>query len=192
MSKKAFIFVNLFFFLLISGLVNAYEFSADTVLTTEGQKMTGKIFSKGEKSRMEMGSQGQRMIMISRMDKKVVWNIMPDQKMYMEMPINPKKSVPRTEIKGEIDRKQIGKETIDGHPSIKYLVTFKDGAETMQVHQWMATDIKFPVKSADINNKWIQEFKNIKMGAQPDSLFEIPAGYNKMQLPAKPGSSTNR
>jgi hypothetical protein len=27
------------------------------------------------------------------------------------------------------------------------------------------------------------EYKNIKTGSQPDSLFELRAGYNKMILP---------
>jgi len=188
MKKLSIIGALFTFCLLISGLADAYEFSADTIFTSEGQKMTGKIFSKSDKSRMEMNTQGHQMIMISRMDKKVAWNIMPDQKMYMEMPIDPKKHSPKTEIKGEVERKQVGTETIDGHPTNKYLVTFKEGAETMQAYQWMATDINFPIKSADINNKWVQEYKNVKMGAQPDSLFELPPGYKKMQMPTMPGS----
>jgi hypothetical protein len=30
------------------------------------------------------------------------------------------------------------------------------------------------------------EYKNIKMGAQADSLFEVPSGYKKMAMPAMP------
>jgi len=108
MKKLSIIGALFTFCLLISGLADAYEFSADTIFTSEGQKMTGKIFSKSDKSRMEMNTQGHQMIMISRMDKKVAWNIMPDQKMYMEMPIDPKKHSPKTEIKGEVERKQVG------------------------------------------------------------------------------------
>jgi outer membrane lipoprotein-sorting protein len=168
--------------LMICGLAYAFEFSADTVMTTEGHTMNGKMFSKGEKFRMEI-STPENMIMITRMDKKVVWNIMPSQKMYMEMPVNPS-NAPKTDIKGELERKQVGAEIIDGHPTKKYLVTYKNGAKTEQAYQWMATDINFPVKTADLQNKWVQEFRNIKIGSQPDSLFEPPAGYHKMQMPA--------
>jgi outer membrane lipoprotein-sorting protein len=177
--------------LLISGLAHAYDFSADMVMTAEGQKMSGRIFSKGDRFRMEMNAQGQQMIMITRMDKKVAWSVMPDQKMYMEMPIDPKSS-PKTEIKGEMERKQLGTETVNGHPTKKYLVTYKEGTQTLQAYQWMATDINFPVKTADLNNKWVQEYKNIKMSAQSDNLFEIPAGYKKMQMPAMPGGMNAR
>jgi hypothetical protein len=131
------------------------------------------------------------MIMITRMDKKIAWNIMPAQKMYMEMPVDPT-NAPKTEIKGEVDRKEVGSETVDGHPTKKYLITYKNGNKTDQVYQWMATDINFPVKTADLKNKWIQEFKNIKIGSQPDSLFEPPAGYHKMEMPAMPGGMKMR
>ena len=103
------------------------------------------------------------------------------------MPFDPN-TVPKIDIKGEIDRKLLGTETIDGHPTEKYLVTFKNDGQTQKIHQWLATDINFPIKTADPDNKWIQEYKNIKIGKQPDKLFEVPEGYSKMQMPTMPGS----
>lgn len=175
------------FMVFFAAAASALEFSADTVMTTKGQKMSGKIFSKNDKFRMEMSSP-QKMISISRMDKKVAYSIMPDQKMYMEIPLDPA-SMPKTEekVQGEVERKLLGSETVDGHPTKKYLVTYKSGKQTSQMHQWMATDINFPVKTSAVDNEWVQEFKNIKTGSQPDSLFEVPAGYKKMQIPAMPG-----
>jgi len=163
---------------------HALDFSADTVMTAEGHKTNGKIYSKSDRFRMEMTGP-QQMISISRMDKKVAWSIFPAQKSYMEMQLNPDMT-PKTEIRGEIERKQVGTEKIDGHPTKKYLVKYKDGTKTSEIYQWMATDINFPVKTADINNKWTQEFRNIKVGPQPDNLFELPAGYKKMQIPQMP------
>ena len=110
---------------------------------------------------------------------------MPSEKMYMEMPFDPQRA-PKTEIRGEIERKHVGSEKIDGHPTEKYLITYKEGAKIEKIYQWWATDINFPIKSADINNKWVQEYKNIKMETQPDKLFEVPAGYSKMQMPMMP------
>ncbi|HMK49021.1 MAG TPA: hypothetical protein VK435_03120, partial [Thermodesulfovibrionales bacterium] len=73
--------------------------------------------------------------------------------------------------------------------TIKYLITYKINNEKNQVYQWMATDIKFPVKTAAVDGSWSQEFRNVKMGNQSDSLFEIPAGYQKMAMPQFPGMS---
>lgn len=186
MNKRPGIVLLSFFslFLLITA-AHALEFSADTVMTTQGQKMSGKVFAKDGKFRMEM-TKPQEMISISRMDKKVAWSIFPSERMYMEMPLDPNQ-IPKTEVRGEIERKQVGTETVDGHPAKKYLVTYKEGGKTSQVHQWMATDINFPVKTAAVNNEWVQEFRNVRTGSQPDSLFEVPAGYKKMQIPGMPG-----
>ncbi len=186
MSKK--ITAALLLLLLVPCLAFAIEFSADTITTFEGQgKTNGKMFYKPDKFRMEM-KMHEDMIMITRVDKKVVWNIMTGEKMYMEMPIDLSQK-PKVEEKfeGEIDRKQVGTETIDGHTTKKYLITYKVDNKQEQVYQWMATDIYFPVKTAALDGSWTQEFKNIKIGSQPDSLFEVPAGYQKIQMPQMPG-----
>lgn len=177
-------FAILLFVFLLSGTALAVEFSADTISTYKGEHETkGKIYFKADRFRMDMKAH-EDMIMITRVDKKVIWNIMPAQKMYMEMPFD-LKNKPKVEEKfeGELDRKLVGNETIDGHPAKKYLITYKSGNEKHQVYQWFATDINFPVKTSAIDGSWSQEFKNIKIGSQQDSLFEVPAGYKKIQMP---------
>jgi hypothetical protein len=174
--------------LLFSGTAFAIEFSADTVTTVkDGPKITGKIYYKPDRFKMDMQAD-EGMSMIARLDKKIAWNIMESQKMYMEMPLDLKyKPKVDEKFEGEIERKEVGSETIDGHPTKKYLITFQANDKKNQVFQWLATDIKFPVRTAAIDNSWVQEFRNIKIGPQPDSLFEVPAGYQKMQMPQMPG-----
>jgi len=169
---------------LFAGTALATEFSADTVMThREGMKMTGKMYFKADKFRMDMKSP-QEMSMITRIDKNLMWNIMHAQKMYMEMPMD-LRNRPMVEEKfdGEIERTEVGSETIDGHPTKKYLITYKSGNKTDQLYQWWATDINFPVKSSAVDGSWTQEYRNIKMGSQPNSLFEVPSGYNKFDMP---------
>lgn len=171
------------FFLVVSAI--AMEFSADIVSSSQGHTATSKIFVKDQKSRME--PKGQPTYSIMRGDKQVVWMVMPDQKSYMEMKPNPGQQ-PRTEEKvgGEVSRKLIGSETVDGHPAQKYEVTYSESGKTEKMYQWMATDIKFPVKMAAVDGSWTVEYKNIKMAAQPDTLFEVPSDYKKMAMPAMP------
>ena len=168
----------------LAGSTFAAEFSADMVMTSGGTTTTSKIFTKGEKSRME--PQGQPTYSIVRNDKKVMWMVMTDQKTYMEMTADPKQAPQGDKVTGEVSRKLIGKETIDGHSTEKYEVTFKDGNKTEKMYLWIATDIKFPVKMAAVDGSYTMEYKNIKMGAQADSLFEVPSGYKKMAMPAMP------
>jgi hypothetical protein len=177
-----------FLALLCSGTALAVEFSADTITTYKGgDKITGKMYYKADRFRMDMRA-NEDMVVITRLDKEVVWNVMPAEKMYMEMPFDAKKK-PMVEDKfeGEVERKQVGAETVDGHPTKKYLITYKSGDRTDQVYQWIATDINFPVKNAAVDGSWTQEFRNVKMASQSDSLFEVPAGYQKVQMPQIPG-----
>ena len=185
MLKKLFLVLLLTF--AFSSAAFAIEFSADTITTMkDGQKMTGKIYFKPDRFRIDMNIH-EDMVIITRIDKKISWNIMTKQKMYMEMPFD-LKNKPKVEEKfeGEIERKEIGNEAIDGHPAKKYLITYKVENRKNQVYQWLATDIKFPVKTSAVDGSWTQEFTNIKMGSQPDTLFEVPAGYQKMQMPQMP------
>jgi len=184
--------ITVVFFLILfaSSIAFAFEFSADSITTQKGgYQIKGKLFYKADKFRMETQThRDMNMIAITRVDKKVAWNFMPDTKTYMEMPLN-MQNTPKVQEKyeGEIERKQVGSETIDGHPTKKYLITYKIDNETHQVYQWLATDINMPVKTSAIDGSWSHELKNIKIEPQPDNLFEIPAGYQKMQMPQFPG-----
>ena len=47
-------------------------------------------------------------------------------------------------------------------------------------------DAVLHAKTAAVDGSFTQEYKNIKIGGQPDSLFEVPAGYKKMTMPGVP------
>jgi hypothetical protein len=84
---------------------------------------------------------------------------------------------------GELSRKELGKEVIDGHPCIKYEITFQHGGQSNVIHQWIAQDLKLPVKTAAVDGSWSVEYKNINKGPQPDSLFEVPSDFQKSAMP---------
>lgn len=159
----------------------AAEFSGDMVNTSKAGVVNQKFFISGDKTRME-SPQG---IAIARLDKKVMWMLMPQQKMYMEMPLDPYR-VPATSEKypGEIERTLMGKETIDGRMTDKYRIVYTAAGIKTTIFQWFAPDIGIPVKTAAEDGSWMMEYKNINMGNQPDSLFELPAGYSKMEMPS--------
>ncbi len=169
----------------------AMEFSANVVSTQGGNTNTSKMFIKDKKVRME--GQGQQGYSIMRGDKDVVWIVTPAQKSYMEMKAEPT-AKPKVDekVQGEVSRKLVGSETIDGHPTQKYEITYNTGGKTEKMYQWMATDIKFPVKMAALDGSWTMEYRNIKMGGQADSLFEVPSGYAKVTMPGMPGAQKNR
>ena len=89
-------------------------------------------------------------------------------------------------VEGEVSRRLIGTETVNGHPAKKYEVTYTDAGrpeKTERMYQWIASDINFPVKVAAVDGSWVVDYKNIKISAQADSLFEVPSDYQKVAMP---------
>jgi hypothetical protein len=81
----------------------------------------------------------------------------------------------------------LAKKPIDGKKTDKYRIVHETAGKEQTIFQWI-TDTGLPVKSAAVNGSWVLEYKNLKTGKQPDTLFEIPAGYQKFSLgvPAMP------
>jgi len=165
----------------------AQEYSATMVSKSAGQTITTQIYMKPDKFRTDTKIAGTSAIV--RKDLNKAWMIMTAQKAYMEMPAMAdaaQTQVVEDKVKGEVSRKKVGSETIDGHPATKYEVTAKADDKVMQIYQWWATDINFPVRTAAVDGSWSMEYRDVKIGSQPDSLFEVPAGYKKMSIPGMP------
>jgi hypothetical protein len=186
MIMKRWLFSIIFFVcILLAWPLRAFSFelSADMITRRGGeQPYTSKIYLKGEKYRMEM--QGQHQYTIFRPDKNVMWLVMPDEKTFMEMPYNPNQKPGAVgTFKGELNRKLVGSESIDNHPTQKYEVILKEGTKTERFYEWMATDINFPIKKVALDGSWSEEYKNILYSVS-DSLFEAPADFKKITVPS--------
>jgi hypothetical protein len=172
----------------------AAEFSADVVRKAMGREMSGKILVKDKNVRMEgmRGPMGPGYTIV-RGDRKLLWMVSPDQKTYMEISmesgVQAPTQQPQTDEKmpGEVSRKELGRETLDGHPCIKYEIVYKLAEQSHVIHQWVAQDLKLPLKTAAVDDSWSVEYKNVKKGSVPDSAFEVPGDYQKSQMPAIPG-----
>lgn len=158
----------------------ALDFSADVISTADGRTFNSKIYVSNDKVRMEAAGT----TTISRMDKKVVWVIMPQQNMYMEQMMNPERVPAATEkMPGEIERKLLGTDTVDGRAVEKYRVRYTSNGTEAAVLQWIDPKTKIPLKTASEDGKWVMEYKNLVVGPQPESFFNIPAGYKKFAMP---------
>lgn len=166
-------------------------FSADMKITGKGVSSTGKLYAAGEKARMEMTMMGHTSITISDQAKKMAYVLMPDQKMYMQMstegvqkqqkgpsfrnynPANPCENVP------DVTCQKIGPEMMNGQMCTKWSFIHKNAKENLTV--WIDQKTGIPVKSQTADGSTM-ELSNVKMGAQPASLFEVPPGYQKFDM----------
>lgn len=128
-----------------------------------------------------------RVTSVIRPDKKVTYIIYPNSKSYSMLPL----SASEAEVANQkLEKKELGKETIDKHPCVKNLATVKTsrGAVVLQATTWNATDMNgFPVQIEMKENGFstVMHFMNVNL-VKPDSrLFDIPAGYVDENAAAK-------
>lgn len=158
----------------------AAEFSAEIVSKAKEGTFTGKIFAVNDKVRMEIPGT----VTITRTDKNVVWVLMPQQNMYMEQAFDPRNVAQvAEEVPGEIERKFIGDEAVDGKSTKKYHVIYEAMGEKAEIFQWIDPKTNIPLKTATIDNSWSMEYRNLKMRPQDSGLFEVPRGYTKFSMP---------
>lgn len=193
MIKKLVCF-NLVAALLVFGMVSCgkpavtKEFSADNISKAGGVTSSSKFYFGKDKWRMETEAMGVKSITIVRSDKNVMWILMPQTKMYMERELSQEQMVGKAQkLPGEIERKKIGTEKVSGIVCDKYEIVYKleGAAETTVVYQWLSKD-NIPMKTASPDGSWYSVNKNIKIGKQPASLFELPSGYKKFKMPKVP------
>lgn len=170
------------------------EYTAEIVTT--GKDIPGEMVTKyaidGEKIRSEVNAQGQQMISIIRPDRKVMYTVMPAQKMYMEMPLQDSPAGPGgADFKAQAEKfrkgegiEEVGKETINGVACTKYKAT--DG-ENVSLF-WISETTRHPVRIAAADGSYQVDWKNVKVGKPDASLFEPPADCKKMAVPGMPGA----
>ncbi len=163
--------------------VFAQDFSADITETTQAGTYNGKIFAAKDKVRLETPES----IMISRQDKDIIWMVLPNQKAYLEEPFDTSHIISAGgNLSNEVERRLVGSETINGKETDKYHVIFEMLGKKIGVFQWVDKATIEPVKTQAEDGSWTIEYRNLVKAPQPDSLFEIPAGYQKLEAPALP------
>lgn len=171
-------------------VVWAADFAADYLVKMKGvADMPAKMFCSGQKVRVESNVRGIKTTTIVRTDKQLSWMLMDNQKKYMENKIDQQQQIGvSSKMPGEVKRQKLGREKINGVDCDKYLVIYKSEGKETSVNMWLTSD-NIPMKTAAINGNWSYEITRLRKGAQPATLFEIPAGYTKMALPAIGGKT---
>ncbi len=173
-------------------------FSADMQFSSTraggaAHEMTGKMYFASGHMRMDMqGGPRGAVNIITDFKTQTTDILMPEQHMYMEhkagemsghrpgmMPdIKPLRdpSNPCANEEGTTCKK-VGVEEVNGRACDHWQITHKNG-EVSNV--WIDEKLHFPIKTVSEDSTW--ELTNIKEGEPSASLFQIPAGYTKMDM----------
>jgi hypothetical protein len=159
-------------------------FSADQIHTVNNKTMTGKIYFTPSAMRVEgADAKGNKSVQIMRFDKKVMWNLMPAQTMYLEMPWGNLGEFAAWADQQGVQRESLGMEQVGDYHCEKFRVHVKVMGRESTSLEWDAKELDgLPVKTQDEKGKWSTEYRNVQLGPQDPSLFEVPAGYQKMSI----------
>lgn len=151
------------------------------VVTAEGN-FTQTIHHSHGKERSEMQMEGMSMISIIRPDKNVAWQLMPMQKMYMEMDMTSAKKM-SGKAPDDVTIEKVGSDILDGINTTKYKLLMKDKSAGGFI--WLSPE-NIPVKMDFLSKEGKEKqritmtLKNLKVEPQEAALFELPAGYQPM------------
>lgn len=195
-------------------------------VTAENMNMTAQYFLKDDSYKMkilEMSGEGLsnqtdlNSEIIFNFNKKIIYVIIPSQKMYMEMDLKQMEKMQAEQYKNnkaKIDIKKTGeKKKILGYNCEKIIITTDEGV----IETWMTRDIKFAFANMNqiiqgINSTELDKYskelgypmilnftdkdgKSVKLETTEitpqkldNSIFQLPAGYTKFNMPTMPGN----
>lgn len=166
----------------IAGKPKAY--SVDMTMVSDGKTTRIHQVIDGDRFRIETNQDGRAAVMIlSRAERKMVM-LMAANKMAMEMPLSEEmmkkfNQDPTEEMKGKVQ--PAGSETIKGIVCDKFETVSEAGQKGTL---WMNQADHTVVRWVNDAGKQTVDFDNYKLGPQPAELFTVPAGYQKMAMPA--------
>jgi hypothetical protein len=159
------------------------EFSAEQTTITPTGKEVSTLFYRPDGWRVEPKGGRHTDISIFRLDKKIIWVLLPKEKRFMEAPLTEEDMPLPARIPGEIDRKVVGQEEVEGFACDKLSVRYSKGEEIGEMTFWVSRQLKVPLRSEAPDMGWKSELKMIKVGPQPNGLFELPPDYTFFNPP---------
>jgi hypothetical protein len=170
------------------------EYSALMTMQAEGAgtMLRSRVYhAMGGKERheplVEKGAPQQAMIM--RLDRKVAWVLMPEQKMYMEMAIKDARKGGGDVSDCTFDMKEGGAETVNGVMATRSEVKMSCPEEGKgEGTLWTTKEgvmVKMDATMTDKDGRKTHvriDLTDLKVGKQDPALFELPRGYTKMDM----------
>src|SRR5690349_20572797 len=160
----------------------ALEFSADQITNINGHSRKANIYYRDDRWRLEHHDLNPVNVTIVRKDKHVMWLLLSRMRHFKTVPYDPEQAPKVAEkLPGEVEREEIGTETLDGHPTTLYQIAVRNAGRIDVYYQWLATDIHFPLKLARKDGGWQVEYRNVKMRSISDLLFELPVNFQPLE-----------
>jgi len=151
------------------------NYSADLVTINMGRKSTSKVYLGDGKLRTEVSMGPVQVVTITRLDEKVVYILLPVQKMFVEKPLQEADGLLSYVSDKNTTRELVGTEPIKNQPCDKYKMALRDKV----FYVWINKSTQIPMQMLSVDNKTRTEWDNVQIGPQPTDLFKPPGDFQK-------------
>lgn len=165
------------------------EYSADSTIQNEEGTLQQRIYVTPTKERKEMlTGGGDGGIMIFRFDSKVLWILMPSEKMYMENSMGASRGQRDDPSQWTYEDTVVGEEMLNGVRVTKYktIATSTDGKKyggfSWRTREGISIKQDLLYKEGNDKKRMLTELTNVQVGRQDPRLFEIPEGFTKFDM----------
>jgi len=173
-------------------------YSAVRVIEVAGNTLESTVHAQGLKERTETSMQGQSMTTIVRADLGVIWIMMPGG-FYMEQPMDAPTTAPGagpptlSDAADVLEFTEEGPEQVNGLDTTRFRIQAENPDGSAMEGQIWLTDLNIPVRtvmtveSQGRTDEVVVSLRDLEVGDQPDSLFVVPEGQEKLSIPGLPG-----
>lgn len=166
------------------------EYSAASAIQTPKGVQRGRVWRTPTSLRHELTEEGRSHTVIARIDRKLAWLLVPEQKLAIELGLD-NFGLPAELLTGQgIKQTPVGQETIAGRRTTKVRVERagnQNGNGRFDGHVWTTAEgiIMKVVGSGENQGRRGTvdiSFSDVKVGRQDPALFELPTGYRRLAL----------
>lgn len=165
-------------------------YTADSVIGRGDNLRTGKLWRTPNAMRHEWIERGVKQNVIVRFDQNLVWSQLPGTNVVVETDLAGLAALPIAALNDPANLREtaVGQETIEGMRVTKYRVATAPGAaSSFEGHVWRTAEgIVLKIEGTGVHQGKAGEihlaFRNIRVGAVDERLFELPANAQKMQV----------
>src|SRR5947199_4235032 len=176
------------------------EYSADSITQTEEATTQEHIYYTPTRERRETlvgsGDAAEGSVQIFRRDSKVMWQLMPSEKMYMKHSMG--KGNAKDASQWDYEETVMGDEVLNGMKVTKYktIATSTDGKKyggfSWRTKEGISIKTDLLYKEGNEKKRMMTELKNVQIGRQDPKLFEVPEGFTKFDMAGMMGGAMGR
>lgn len=162
------------------------SWSALRIMRIDGREFRTRVNHERLRERISGDVGGVELTLILRSDRNLAWQLMPLMMVYAEADVSAMDTPANVRI---TSREALGEEVVAGQRVTKYRAVFQTRSGARQTGllwqnaQGVHVKSRFPLVDRSGRERLVElELRELQVGPQPAALFEIPAGYRRIDV----------